>query len=216
MRPAAAAKGIRVQTVLDPTARPVSGDPNRLQQVFWNLLSNAIKFTARGGRVQVILERVHSHSGSQHHRHRQGHRADFLPHVFDRFRQADSSTTRQYGGLGLGLAIVKQLVELHGGTVRAKSGGRDLGTTFIVALPLTVLHPEAAQDPEDRRHPSGGALVAPTLDRDLSLADVRVLVVDDEADARALVRAAAGRTRRDRDHQRLGGRGARQHTGRTV
>ncbi len=188
VRPAATAKGIRVQTVLDPTARPVSGDPNRLQQVFWNLLSNAIKFTSRGGRVQVILERVHSHLEVSIIDTGKGIEADFLPHVFDRFRQADSSTTRQYGGLGLGLAIVKQLVELHGGTVRVKSGGRDLGTTFIVALPLTVLHPEAAQDPEDRRHPSGGALVAPTLDRDLNLADVRVLVVDDEADARALVR----------------------------
>ncbi len=188
VRPAATAKGIRVQTVLDPTARPVSGDPNRLQQVFWNLLSNAIKFTPRGGRVQVILERVHSHLEVSIIDTGKGIEADFLPHVFDRFRQADSSTTRQYGGLGLGLAIAKQLVELHGGTVRVKSGGRDLGTTFIVALPLTVLHAETAQETEGRRHPSGGVLVAPTLERDLNLADVRVLVVDDEADARALVR----------------------------
>ncbi len=188
VRPAATAKGIRVQTVLDPTARPVSGDPNRLQQVFWNLLSNAIKFTPRGGRVQVLLERVHSHLEVSIIDTGKGIEADFLPHVFDRFRQADSSTTRQYGGLGLGLAIAKQLVELHGGTVRVKSGGKDLGTTFVVALPLTVLHPETALEIEGRRHPSGGALVAPTLERDLNLADVRVLVVDDEADARALVR----------------------------
>ena len=188
VRPAAAAKGIRVQTVLDPTARPVSGDPNRLQQVFWNLLSNAIKFTPKGGRVQVLLERVNSHLEVSIIDTGKGIEANFLPHVFDRFRQADSSTTRQYGGLGLGLAIVKQLVELHGGTVRVQSGGRDAGTTFIVALPLTVLHPETTLETEARRHPSGGALVAPTLERDLNLADVRVLVVDDEPDARALVR----------------------------
>ena len=188
VRPAAAAKGIRVQTVLDPAARPVSCDPNRLQQVFWNLLSNAIKFTPRGGRVQVLLERVNSHLEVSIIDTGKGIEADFLPHVFDRFRQADSSTTRQYGGLGLGLAIVKQLVELHGGTVRAKSGGRDLGTTFIVALPLTVLHSESDLDSGERRHPAQGNLAAPTLHRDIDLHDVRVLVVDDEADARALVR----------------------------
>ena len=188
VRPAATAKGIRLQIVLDPTARPVSGDPNRLQQVFWNLLSNAIKFTPRGGRVQVVLERVHSHLEVSIIDTGKGIEADFLPHVFDRFRQADSSTTRQHGGLGLGLAIVKQLIELHGGTVRVKSGGRDLGTTFTVALPLTVLH--AADEPsgEERRHPGACALTAPALQRDINLADVRVLVVDDEADARALVK----------------------------
>ena len=188
VRPAAAAKGIRVQTVLDPTARPVSCDPNRLQQVFWNLLSNAIKFTPRGGRVQVLLERVNSHLEVSIIDTGKGIEADFLPHVFDRFRQADSSTTRQYGGLGLGLAIVKQLVELHGGTVRVKSGGHDLGTTFIVALPLTVLHAEGGPDFGERRHPAQGSLAAPPLHRDIDLHDVRVLVVDDEADARALVR----------------------------
>ncbi len=188
VRPAATAKGIRLQTVLDPTARPVSCDPNRLQQVFWNLLSNAIKFTPRGGRVQVLLERVNSHLEVSIIDTGKGIGADFLPHVFDRFRQADSSTTRQYGGLGLGLAIVKQLVELHGGTVRVKSGGRDLGTTFIVALPLTVIHSDNDLEREERRHPGPSRLAAPTLERDLDLSDVRVLVVDDEADARALVR----------------------------
>ncbi len=188
VRPAASAKGIRVQTVLDPAARPVSGDPNRLQQVFWNLLSNAIKFTPRGGRVQVLLERVHSQLEVSVIDTGKGIETDFLPHVFDRFRQADSSTTRQYGGLGLGLAIVKQLIELHGGTVRVTSGGRDHGTTFIVALPLTVLHAENEPSGEARRHPGAGALAAPALQRDIDLADVRVLVVDDEADARALVR----------------------------
>ena len=188
VRPAATAKGIRVQTVLDPAARPVSGDPNRLQQVFWNLLSNAIKFTPRGGRVQVLLERVNSHLEVSVIDTGKGIEADFLPHVFDRFRQADSSTTRQYGGLGLGLAIARQLIELHGGTVRVKSGGRDLGTTFIVSLPLTVLHPESEPAGAERRHPGGGVPTAPALARDLDLAAVRVLVVDDEADARALVR----------------------------
>ena len=188
VRPAAAAKGIRVQTVLDPAARPVSGDPNRLQQVFWNLLSNAIKFTPKGGRVQVLLERVNSHLEVSIIDTGKGIRADFLPHVFDRFRQADSSTTRQYGGLGLGLAIVKQLVELHGGTVRARSGGQDQGTTFVVSLPLTVIHPETEPESDTRRHPGTASLVAPALDPDLSLTNVRVLVVDDEADARALVK----------------------------
>ena len=187
VRPAAEAKGIRIQTVLDPAARPVSGDPNRLQQVFWNLLSNAIKFTPRGGRVQVLLERVNSHLEVSVIDTGKGIDADFLPHVFDRFRQADSSTTRQHGGLGLGLAIVKQLIELHGGTVRVKSGGRDLGTTFVVALPLTVLHRESDPSSEERRHPAGGPLAPPALDRDLRLTAVRVLVVDDEPDARALV-----------------------------
>ena len=188
VRPAADAKGIRIHTGLDPAAQPVSCDPNRLQQVFWNLLSNAIKFTPRGGCVQVLLERVDSHLEVSVIDTGRGIEANFLPHVFDRFRQADSSTTRQYGGLGLGLAIVKQLVELHGGTVRVKSGGRDLGTTFIVALPLTVIHPEKELEGKERRHPEQSKLPAPALARDLDLRDLHVLVVDDEADARALVR----------------------------
>ena len=120
MRPAADAKGIRLQAVLDPQAGPVSGDPDRLQQVFWNLLSNAIKFTPKGGRVQVVLERVDSHLEVSVTDTGEGIAPEFLPHVFDRFRQADASTTRQHGGLGLGLAIVKQLVELHGGSVRVR------------------------------------------------------------------------------------------------
>ena len=187
--PAAAAKGIRLQTVLDPAARPISGDPSRLQQVFWNLLTNAIKFTPKGGRVQVILERVNSHLEVSVSDTGQGIEPEFLPFVFDRFRQADASTTRQFGGLGLGLAIVKQLVELHGGTVRVRSGGKGMGATFIVALPLTVLQTEAGLDDGTRRHPGdGGALAGPTLGQDFSLTGVRALVVDDEADARALVR----------------------------
>ena len=188
VRPAAAAKGIRVQTVLDPAASPVSGDPNRLQQVFWNLLSNAIKFTPKEGRVQVILERVESHLEVSIIDSGKGIDRDFLPHVFDRFRQADSSTTRQFGGLGLGLAIVKQLVELHGGTVRVASEGKGTGATFIVVLPLTILRSVQEPEQETRRHPGAATLSTPALEVDLSLANVRVLVVDDEADARALIK----------------------------
>ncbi len=125
--PGADAKGVRLQVVLDPAAAPVSGDPGRLHQVFWNLLSNAVKFTPKGGRVQVLLERVNSHVEVSVIDTGEGIAADFLPHVFDRFRQADASTTRRHGGLGLGLAIVKQLVELHGGSVRVKSPGRGRG-----------------------------------------------------------------------------------------
>jgi CheY-like chemotaxis protein len=184
-RPAADAKDIRLQPVLDPLAGPVSGDPNRLQQVFWNLLSNAIKFTPRGGRVQILLERINSHLEVSIIDTGEGIRSEFLPHVFDRFRQADASTTRRHGGLGLGLAIVKQLVELHGGTVRAKSAGVGHGSTFLVMLPLTVVHP-AAEPERERRHPTT-SLAAPKVEACQSLEGVRVLVVDDESDARRLV-----------------------------
>ncbi len=135
--PAAEAKGVRLKKVLDPLAGPVSGDPARLQQVVWNLLSNAVKFTPKGGRVQVLLERVNSHVEVSVIDTGIGIQPDFLPHVFERFRQADSSTTRRHGGLGLGLAIVKQLTELQGGTVRAKSPGEGQGATFVVSLPIT-------------------------------------------------------------------------------
>ena len=187
VRPAAEAKGIRVLPVLDPLTGPVSGDPNRLQQVFWNLLSNAVKFSPKGGRVQVRLKRVDSHLEVDVIDTGEGIEPQFLPFVFDRFRQADASTTRAHGGLGLGLAIVKQLVELHGGTVRAKSGGKGQGTTFAVSLPLTVLHPEPESSEPVRRHPRGdGATVDPVSCSRMS--GLRVLVVDDEADARGLVR----------------------------
>lgn len=188
MRPAADAKGIRLQAVLDPVARPVSGDPNRLQQVFWNLLSNAIKFTPKGGRVQVVLERVNSHLEVSIIDSGEGISPEFLPYVFDRFRQADASTTRRHGGLGLGLAIVKQLVELHGGSVRVKSGGSGAGTTFVVALPLTVLHPEAEPVESERRHPQASSSRVVLPGGGLNLGGVKVLVLDDEADARTLVK----------------------------
>jgi PAS domain S-box-containing protein len=188
VKPAADAKAVRLQVVLDPHAGPVSGDANRLQQVFWNLLSNAVKFTPRGGRVQVLLERVNSHIEVAVVDTGEGISPEFLPHVFDRFRQQDGSTTRRHGGLGLGLAIVKQLVELHGGTVRAKSAGAGQGSTFTVDLPLTVVHPEEPPAAE-RRHPRRGTGAASDVpDLCALLAGVRVLVVDDEPDARALVK----------------------------
>ncbi len=192
VRPGAEAKGVRLHAVLDSLAAPVSGDPNRLQQVMWNLLSNAIKFTPRGGRVQVVLERINSHLELSVSDSGEGIKPEFLAHVFDRFRQADASTTRQHGGLGLGLAIVKQLVELHGGTVRARSTGPGQGATFTVALPLTVLHTEpATSDASDveRRHPQAvGAAPVTIPDQCVRIGGVKVLVVDDEPDARLLVR----------------------------
>ncbi|CAN5447940.1 hypothetical protein BH10PLA1_BH10PLA1_00440 [soil metagenome] len=184
--PAADAKEIRLVQVLDPLAGRVSGDPSRLQQVLWNLILNAIKFTPKGGRVQVVLERVNSHVEISVIDTGLGIDAKFLPHVFDRFRQADSSTTRTHSGLGLGLAIVKQLVELHGGTVLARSAGEGKGSTFVVMLPLTPLHAEVESD-DDRRHPTSNLFG----DIDLScvkLEGVRVLVVDDEGDTRVLVK----------------------------
>jgi signal transduction histidine kinase len=129
VRPAAEAKGIRLQRVLDTGPQVVSGDPERLQQVVWNLLANAVKFTPKGGRVQVRLERVNSHVEIVVNDTGRGISPDVLPHVFERFLQADSSTSRVHGGLGLGLAIVRHLVELHGGTVRAESEGEGQACT---------------------------------------------------------------------------------------
>jgi len=136
VRPAADAKGIRLQPVLDPRAGPVSGDADRLQQVVWNLLSNAIKFTPRGGRVQVQVARVNSHVEIVVTDSGQGIPADVMPHIFERFRQADSSSQRAHGGLGIGLALVKSLVELHGGAVEARSDGPGKGSEFTVRIPL--------------------------------------------------------------------------------
>jgi signal transduction histidine kinase/CheY-like chemotaxis protein len=184
LRPAAAAKGIRLESLLDSTAGPISGDPNRMQQVMWNLLSNAIKFTARGGKVQVLLERVNSHIEVSVADTGAGIRPEFLPFVFDRFRQADASTTRRHGGLGLGLSIVKHLVELHGGSVRAHSPGEGAGATFTVNLPLMVVHRSTHAGP--RHHPRSSASAAADFGV-IDLSGVRVLVVDDEPDARELI-----------------------------
>jgi signal transduction histidine kinase/CheY-like chemotaxis protein len=171
VRPAAEAKGIRLQPVLDPRAGPVSGDPDRLQQVVWNLLSNAIKFTPREGRVQVRVARVNSHVEIVVTDTGLGIDASILPHVFERFRQADGSSQRSHGGLGLGLALVRQLVELHGGSVEASSAGAGQGATFTVKLPV-MLHAEG-RVPLSRVRP---ALRTP-------LQGLRLLVVDDDADA---------------------------------
>ena len=184
VRLSAEVKDIRLQKVLDPQAGIVSGDPERLQQIVWNLLSNAIKFNPKGGRVQVVLERVNSHIEISVIDTGQGIKPEFLPYVFDRFRQADASTTRNEGGLGLGLAIVKQLTELHGGSVRVKSAGEGKGAAFIIALPLVVVHPEAVEPEDfdkDGTMSASGDYQEPTLD------GVKVLVVDDEPDARELI-----------------------------
>jgi PAS domain S-box-containing protein len=185
VRPAAEAKGVRVQKVMDTGAVSIPGDPVRLQQVVWNLLSNAIKFTPRGGRVQIRSERVNSHLEIVVSDTGQGISSDFLPHVFDRFRQADQKTSRQHGGMGLGLAIVRHLVELHGGTVSATSEGEGQGATFTVMLPITPVY--QVDSSGSRVHPAARDLL-PANDVADRLDDMRVLVVDDEADTRELLR----------------------------
>jgi CheY-like chemotaxis protein/anti-sigma regulatory factor (Ser/Thr protein kinase) len=182
VRTAADAKGIRLEKFLDPSAGPIYGDPARLQQVIWNLLSNAIKFTPKGGKVQIVLERVNSHVEISVADTGCGIKPEFVPYLFERFRQADSATTRQYGGLGLGLSIVKSLVELHGGSVHARSPGEGQGTTVSVNLPLTAVHPV---EERERAHPATlQGLPAFTASE---LAGLRVLVVDDHGDARDLI-----------------------------
>jgi PAS domain S-box-containing protein len=156
MQPGADAKGVRLQTIVDPRVGPVAGDRDRLQQVIWNLLSNAVKFTPKGGRVQIRLERVDSHIEIAVADTGIGIRQDFLPRIFDRFTQAESPTTRKLGGLGLGLAIVRHIVELHGGTVEAFSAGEDQGATFRVRLPIMIVHPQASD--KGRQHPTAERL----------------------------------------------------------
>jgi len=184
VRPAAEAKGVLMVDLAEGPPCLVSGDPDRLQQVVWNLLSNAVKFTPKGGRVEASIER----SGSAHARilvtdTGQGIRPDFLPYLFDRFRQADSTTTRSHGGLGLGLAIVRHLVELHGGSVKAESAGEGLGSTFSITLPM----PEGLDERDlSLRFPAPAETPAEDV-HSMALRSVRVLVVDDEADARELL-----------------------------
>ena len=134
--PAAQAKGISLRTNMGAPAGPVSGDNNRLQQIIWNLLSNAVKFTPRNGNVDIIVERVESHLQLTVKDTGPGIQPEFLPYVFDRFRQADSSNTRAHGGLGIGLAIVRHIIELHRGSVGAHSDGVGRGATFTIRLPL--------------------------------------------------------------------------------
>jgi PAS domain S-box-containing protein len=185
VRPAAEAKGVRVQKVIDTGLLSIPGDPVRLQQVIWNLLSNAIKFTPRGGRVQIRSERVNSHLEIVVSDTGQGISPDFLPHVFDRFRQADQKTSRQHGGMGLGLAIVRHLVELHGGNVSATSEGEGQGATFTVRLPISPIY---QVDPSGARvHPAARDLL-PANDIMERLDGLRILIVDDEPDTRDLLR----------------------------
>jgi PAS domain S-box-containing protein len=188
VRPAADARGIRLERLLDPAAGPISGDPNRLQQVVWNLLSNAIKFTPRGGRVRILLQRADSHVEISVADTGIGIKPGFLPHVFERFRQGDPSTTRPYGGLGLGLAIVKHLIELHGGTVKADSQGEGRGCTFSVNLPLMAVYSPAARP--ERVYPDGPP--ASHSFEPVDLSGIKILVVDDELDARDLISRVLG------------------------
>ena len=171
VQPAASAKGLKIETVLDPNAGPVVGAADRLRQVVWNLLMNAIKFTPRDGRVQVHLRKLKSHVEIVVSDSGEGIQPEILPFIFDRFRQGDSTTTRPHGGLGLGLALVRHLVDLHGGRVRAASEGPGRGATFVVELPVAILGPEAGTTLE-----TSAAMGA------LPLQNVRVLLVDDDAD----------------------------------
>ena len=182
--PAADSKGVRLEPILEAHAGPVSGDADRLQQVVWNLLSNAVKFTPRGGRVQMRLQRVNSHVEVTVSDTGIGIREDFLPHLFERFRQGDSTTTRTHGGLGLGLAIARRIVELHGGRIEAFSPGEGKGSTFRVKLPIMIVHTEAETD--RREHPRIDTRRAPA--EFPTLPDICVLVVDDDPDALGLVR----------------------------
>ena len=169
----AEAKSIEIETNLSAEVEQVLGDATRLQQVFWNLLSNAVKFTPKNGRVTVQLEQVGNQAQITVIDTGKGISADFLPQVFDSFRQADGSTTRQFDGLGLGLAIVRQIVELHNGTVLAESRGEGLGATFTVRLPLIPIQPAVKLEPHSTRS--------------LDLSGVRVLVVDDKADSQEFI-----------------------------
>jgi PAS domain S-box-containing protein len=177
IRPAADAKGISLETNLPPEIGQITGDPARLLQVVWNLLTNAVKFTPQGGRVEMRLERIDPHIRITVSDTGKGISPDFLPYVFDRFRQADASSARRYGGLGLGLALVKYLVELHGGTIEAASAGEGQGATFKVTLPVRAVATPLGE--------TGGEPVAVKTSGEL--AGARALVVDDENDARELI-----------------------------
>ena len=184
VRPAAEAKELAVECALDPDVGPISGDAGRLQQVVWNLLSNAIKFTPKGGRVRVRLDSEATAARITVDDTGKGITAGFLPHIFERFRQADSTTTRAHGGLGIGLGIVRQLVELHGGVVHAASPGEGGGASFTVIFPLAPV-PTVARHDGGERQP-----VAPAARGEvLTLAGLRVLVVEDQDGARDAVAA---------------------------
>jgi PAS domain S-box-containing protein len=189
---AAEAKGVRLEPVLEPMAISINGDPARLQQIFWNLLSNAVKFTPRDGRIQITMYRVNSHVAVMICDTGIGIEPDFLPHVFERFRQADGTSTRRHGGLGLGLAIAKHLAELHGGSVTARSDGLGKGSCFTVNLPVPIVRTDQAINSSrlHRQDPAPSSKDRPVIQ------GISVLLVDDEADSRAvlanLLRRAGG------------------------
>jgi len=181
VRPAAEAKGITLEIKENADVSHISGDPNRLQQVIWNLLSNAIKFTPNEGVVRLEIERTDDFVEIRVKDTGVGIKEEFLPHVFDRFRQADASSIRKFGGLGLGLAIVRHITEMHGGTVSAFSEGENKGSTFAVRLPLAA----SPKEDEDRRAITKNQALE--TDSSLSLDGLLILVVDDEEDTRQLL-----------------------------
>ena len=185
---AAQAKGVRITTDYARDAGRVSGDPDRLQQVFWNLLANAIKFTGRGGEVAVAIRAAESRCIVTVADTGKGIAPEFLPHVFERFQQADARSTRRHGGLGLGLAIVRHLVEMHGGTVTAASDGEGRGSTFSVELPVVAVHPD-----DGAAGPQHALLRRAQIECAAVLDGARVLVLDDDPDARRVVQAALAR-----------------------
>ena len=185
VRPTADAKGIRIETYFNSTPAMISGDANRLQQVVWNLLSNAVKFTDSGGRVCVKVSQVGAAVEISVSDTGQGINKEFLPYVFDRFRQADSTTTRQHGGLGLGLAIARHLVEIHGGSIRTESLGEGRGASFRIRLPLVDAAAGAADFPDADQFKMAKS---PQL-----LSGLNVLLVDDDSDTLTLMATALSR-----------------------
>jgi PAS domain S-box-containing protein len=179
---AADSKGIRFEVTLDPSARRISGDSNRLQQVVWNLLSNAIKFTPPGGRVEIRLEQVYPHVQISVRDNGPGISPDFLPYIFDRFRQADGTTTRRHGGLGLGLSIVRHLVELHGGSVQAESSEKEGGATFTLKLPIAASEAPTPVPRKETEVLSSDSDADPLTTSVPSLEGLRILLVDDDRD----------------------------------
>jgi signal transduction histidine kinase/CheY-like chemotaxis protein len=181
------AKGVQLETVLNAASVRIVGDENRLQQVFWNLLSNAMKFTPKGGRVQIKVERIESQARIIVSDTGEGITPEFLPHVFEPFRQADGSITKGHGGLGLGLAIVSRLVEMHGGAISVMSGGRGQGATFTVSIPIAPVRQTVLAAPIDSTTIATSEKAA--INTQLpNLTGIRVLAVDDEGDTRAMIR----------------------------
>jgi signal transduction histidine kinase/ActR/RegA family two-component response regulator len=187
VHPAFEAKGVQLEMVWDAASVRIVGDENRLQQVFWNLLSNAMKFTPKGGRVQITVKRIESQARIIVSDTGEGITPEFLPQVFEPFRQADGSITKGHGGLGLGLAIVRRLVEMHGGAISVVSGGRGQGATFTVSIPIVPVRQTALAAPIDSTTIATSETTA--INTELpNLTGIRVLAVDDEGDTRAMIR----------------------------